>query len=237
LYVNPSSFNDLPDEGKIDSEMSGKAWKAGALAVSIAGGGSKLLITLKTCKLALLAVWAVAIPAEAGSIAITYSLSGTGTVVGSTATTLSLDAQASGVIHSANPALNAAWNPVAYSDESVLDFTTNLLHGSFILTLQDGDTLVGTVDEDQSAPDASANGTGPFTQTLTFTGGTGQFSGASGSVSGKGFLGTTDFSVSGSGSIKTSPVPEPPLSALSLPGLLLLMLGGGFRTGQKRLPG
>jgi len=182
--------------------------------------------------MALFATLAMAIPIEANSIAITYSLSGVGTVVGATATTLTLDAQANGSILSGRASLDAAWNPVTYSDESVLDFTTGLLHGNFNLTLQDGDTLTGTVDEDDSAIDASPTQTGPFTQTLTFTGGTGEFAGLTGSASGNGFLGTTDFTVSGTGQLNTSAVPEPASWAILLAGLAILILRGRTRTNQ-----
>jgi hypothetical protein len=117
---------------------------------------------------------------------------------------LTLVAQASGYVLASDPGLNAAWNPVSYSDQSVLDLTTNLLNGDFTLTFADGDTLTGTVFEDDSTIDSSPTQTGPFPQTLTFTGGAGEFAGASGSVSGNGFLGATDFTVSGSGTLNTS---------------------------------
>jgi hypothetical protein len=183
-----------------------------------------MISSIKICWMAVFAAFAMALPSQASSIAITYDLTGTGTVVGSTATTLTLDAVASGSIMSGNPTLDASWNPISYTDESVLDFTTNLLHGAFVLTLQDGDTLTGTVDEDQSAPDASPTGTGPFPQTLTFTGGTGAFAGVTGSVSGNGFLGTTDFTVSGSGVLNTSTTPEPTSGVSFLGGLTILIL-------------
>ena len=171
--------------------------------------------------LAVVAFAATCIPAKADSIAITYSLTGTGTVVSATATTLTLEAQASGSILSTDPGLNAAWNPVMYSDQSVLDLTTSLLNGTFTLSLANGDILTGNVFEDQSAIGVSQ--TGPFTQTLTFTGGTGKFAGATGSVSGNGFLGTTDFTVSGSGAVNASAVPEPASATLILGGLVLIM--------------
>lgn len=162
-------------------------------------------------------------PARADTLAITYNLSGTGTVVDATDTTLTLNAQAGGSVLSSDPARNAAWNPVSYSDQAVLDLTTNLLNGSFTLSFADGDTLTGHVFEDDSIIDANPSQTGPFTQTLTFTGGTGEFAGATGSVSGNGFLGTTDFTVSGSGAVNASPTPEPASTTLLLGGLALLI--------------
>jgi hypothetical protein len=111
--------------------------------------------------------------AKAEPITITYSFSGAGTVVGSTDTTLTLDTQASGSILSASPGMNAAWNPISYSELCVLDLTTNLLQGNFTITFQDGDTLTGTDLENDTALDTSPTQTGPFSQTLTFTGGAG----------------------------------------------------------------
>lgn len=185
-----------------------------------------MIWSTKFSGVAILVAVVAAIPSQAGSIAIIYNLSGTGNVVDSTATTLTLDATASGSLMSGIPALDALWNPISYTDESVLDFTTNLLHGNFVLMLQDGDTLIGIVDEDQTIPDTSAEGTGAFPQTLTFTGGTGAFAGATGLVSAEGFLGTTDFTVSGSGVINTpsSGVPEPASGLFLFSGLVGLVL-------------
>ncbi len=170
--------------------------------------------------------------ANAGPIAITYNLTGVGTVESSTATTLTLVAQANGSVLSGNPNLNLAWNPVTYSDQSVLDLTTGLLNGTFNLSLADGDTLFGQIFEDDSVIDASPTQTGLFPQTLTFTGGTGQFAGAAGSVSGLGFLGTTNFTVSGSGVVDTPAIPEPASLALILGGWALL-IGWSRRAGVR----
>ena len=104
----------------------------------------------------------------------------------------------------------------------MLDLTTNLLNGTFSLVVADGDTLFGNVSEDQAVPDTSPTGTGPFPQTLIFTGGTGEFAGATGSVSGTGFLGSIRFTVSGSGTLNAPAVPEPAPAALLLGGLVLI---------------
>jgi len=192
--------------------------------------GSHRLLT------ALLTLFGFIIPAHAANVVVTYSFTGTGTVVDSTATTLTLEANASGSFLSGNPALNAAWNPITYTDLSVLDFNTNLLLGNFTFIFANGETLVGTVSEDDSAIDASPTGTGPFTQTLTFTGGTGEFAGATGSMAGTGFVGVTDFSVSGTGSVNLAP--EPASAALLLCGFTLAILSkcslglGGRQNGQ-----
>jgi hypothetical protein len=173
--------------------------------------------------MAILALTAAVVPVHAASIPVTYSFGGTATVVGATATTLTLEADAAGSFLSGNAALNAFWNPITYSDLSVLDLNTGLLNGTFTFVFENGDTLMGNVSEDDSAVDASPTQTGPFSQTLTFTGGTGEFAGATGSVSGDGFVGTTDFSVSGSGSVNVAP--EPASGTLLLAGLALLIAG------------
>jgi PEP-CTERM motif len=185
----------------------------------------------------LIALAFTAVPlVRADSIAITYSLAGTATVVGATDTTLTLDAQASGLILSSDSGLNAAWNPITYSDQSVLDFTTNLLNGNFTIVFQDGDTLTGTIFEDDTAIDTSPTQTGSFPQTLTFTGGTGEFAGATGSVTGLGYLGTTSFAVSGSGVVNAPAVPEPSSAALLVGGLALLAVSRWRRTAKNGFP-
>ena len=128
---------------------------------------------------------ALAVPAHANSIAITYSLTG-GPIADPvvSGTTLIIDGLFSGSVLSGDPGLNAKWNPVTYRDHSVVDLTTGILNGSFSFLFANGDTLFGNVVEDVSA--VVATGTGPFTQTLTFTGGTGEFVGATGSASAQG---------------------------------------------------
>jgi|SRR5579863_2209274 len=175
-------------------------------------------------------VLVLTVRANASSIPITYSLTGMGTVVSATDTTLTLVGQFSGSVLSSDPGLNTAWNPVSYSDQSVADLTTGLLNGKFSFVFANGDTLSGNVFEDVSAIAASPNGTGPFAQTLTFTGGTGEFAGASGSVSGSGFAGTTISTVSGIGSLNTA-APEPASGAL-LFGALAIIIAGRLRSGD-----
>lgn len=188
---------------------------------------------MKILAITLLTLTASVIPVQASSIPITYTLGGTGTVVASTDTTLTLQADAIGSFLTGDSTLNASWNPVTYSDLSVLDFNTGVLNGTFTFSFDNGETLVGNVFEDDSVIDASPSQTGPFPQTLTFTGGTGEFAGATGSLSGEGLLGTTDFSVSGSGSLNVAATPEPASGTLFLCGLALL-IAGAWRSGMKR---
>ena len=161
---------------------------------------------------------ALAIPAHANSIAITYSLTG-GPIADPvlSGTTLILDGLFTGSVLSSDAGLNTVWNPVTYSDHSAADLTTGLLNGTFNIVFANGDTLFGNVFEDVSA--VIATGTGPFTQALTFSGGTGEFAGATGSTSGAGLAGGT---VSGSGVLNAPAVPEPASAALLLGGLALL---------------
>jgi len=91
---------------------------------------------------AFMIVLAVGLPTPAATVGITYSFTGgpTGPPVVS-GTNLILDGFFSGSIVSGNPALNAVWNPVTYSDHSVVDTTTGLLNGAFSMTFADGDVL------------------------------------------------------------------------------------------------
>ena len=216
--------------------MSAEAWQIDADRCLMAFGGMSYLMkrSIIIPGFALFATISIATAIRADSIGINYSLTGTGTVVSATDTTLTLDTEASGSILSTSSSLNALWNPINYSELCVLDLTTNLLQGNFTITLQDGDTFTGTDYEDDSVVDASPTQTGPFPQTLTFTGGTGEFAGATGSVSGIGFLGTTDFTVSGSGDINTSAVPEPASGVLLLAGLVLILAGRTRRNPLRR---
>lgn len=104
------------------------------------------------------------------------------------------------------------------------DLTTGLLNGTFTMTFEDGATLVGNVFEDVSAIITSPSQTGPYTQTLTFTGGTGEFAGATGSFSGNGFEGIIQGTVSGSGTVNAPAIPEPGSLALAVLGITGLIV-------------
>jgi hypothetical protein len=171
-----------------------------------------------TVMLSFCASLVASVPALAGTIDITYSLTGIGTVTGMTSTFLDLTGAFTGSIDQANPAQNAVWNPVTYSDVSQANLLTGLLTGTFSITFANGEMLSGMLGEDVSALISSPTGTGSFTQTLTFTAGTGEFAGVSGSASGTGLSGEVTTDVSGSGSL-TAPAlitPEPGSIAMTL---------------------
>ena len=168
------------------------------------------------------------VSAQAGTIGISYTLTGgpTGPPIVS-GTTLILDGLFTGSFFSGNPVLDAGWNPVTYVDHSVADVTTGLLSGTISITFANGDALFGNVSEDVTALVASG-GIGPFTQALTFTGGTGQFAGASGSTSGGGVGTAMGATVSGSGTLTAAQLttPEPGSVGLFLAGLVAVALKG-----------
>ncbi len=176
----------------------------------------------------------LAVSAHASTVGISYTLSGgpTGPPIMS-GTTLLLDGFFTGSLLSGDPVLNAAWNPVTYTDHSVADLTNGLLNGTFTLKFANGDTLSGNVFEDVSAIIASG-GLGPFTQTLTFTAGTGTLAAASGSTSGAGLGTSAGTTVSGSGSLTAAGVvtPEPKSFALILGGMMLVLATRKLRPGS-----
>ena len=185
-----------------------------------------LLKICTTVMLLLCASLVASVPARAGTINITYNLTGMGTVTGMTSTTLDLTGLFTGSFNQWNPAVNALWNPVTYTDVSQANLLTGLLNGTFSISFANGEMLSGTLGEDVSAIINSPTGTGPFTQTLTFTAGTGEFAGVSGSASGTGFVGEVTGTVSGSGTL-TAPgliTPEPGSIASMLGGLTFIAL-------------
>jgi hypothetical protein len=164
------------------------------------------------------------IQVKGATIPVTYNFAGgvTGPPVMIGATSI-VDGLFTGSVLSGDPSLNALWNPVTYSDHSVIDLTTGLLNGTFTMTFADGNILLGNLFEDVSQVIATGGTGGAFTQKFTFTGGTGEFAGATGSLSGAGVAGTGG-SASGSGTINTSAIPEPASSALFLSGMAVILV-------------
>lgn len=200
---------------------------------------------MRFTKIRLRTIWPVAayllsasfasVSAQAGTVGIAFSF--TGTETGSpvvSGTNLILDNSATGAFTTGNPTLDAAWNPVSFTDHCTADLTTGLLSGTITFTFADGSTLFGDEFEDVSALIASG-GIGPFTETYKFTGGTGEFAGASGSVSGSGVGTETGFTDSGSGSLTAVAIatPEPTSIILTLAGFLVVLAIGKRRTAAR----
>ncbi|MGH9345180.1 MAG: PEP-CTERM sorting domain-containing protein [Terriglobia bacterium] len=159
------------------------------------------------------------IPAQADLIPFTFNLTGIGsTTTGSTATTLSITSNETGSLLSDNPGWNAAWNPLTYTANEVVDLNTGLLNGTFSIAFADSSTIFGDVALDV-AEVISPTGDGSFSGTLTFTGGTGEFAGATGSAAGTGLANN----VSGSGTIDAPGVPEPAPIALTAIGIAAVL--------------
>jgi hypothetical protein len=183
---------------------------------------SKLMVGIARASLFVIASIA-SIPARADTIGITYNFSGAEVgappvVIG---TTLFLSGTVTGgSVVTADPGLNALWNPVTFHDTCEADLLTGLLTGVFTFTFANGDTLAGSIFEDvsQVLPTQS----GPYSGTLTFTGGTGEFAGATGSGLIAGVIGA-ESTAFGSGTVTAVGItPEPASIALFGTGLLWL---------------
>lgn len=83
-------------------------------------------------------------PAQAATIAITYSYAGTQAAPPvMSGTILTADHLLSGSILSGNPALNAALNPITGQDHDVIDLTTGILDGSVSFIFANGENCSG----------------------------------------------------------------------------------------------
>ncbi|MGH9582990.1 MAG: PEP-CTERM sorting domain-containing protein [Bryobacteraceae bacterium] len=182
-----------------------------------------LRTSFKTCSIAILLLntWlAAGIPAQAGPIGITYSFAGA--LIGPPVISggfLTVDGAASGFVDQWNPLANAVWNPVTFDTIDHVNLATGSNNGTFTMAFANGEMLSGALFEDDSMVN-TATGTGPFTQTLTFTAGTGEFAGVTGFSSGGGSVIAGVFTETGSGAL-TAPglvVPEP--------GSIMLVFGG-----------
>jgi hypothetical protein len=167
----------------------------------------------------LCALISLAVPAQAATIAITYTYAGTATGPGViSGMTFTIEHLLSGSILSEDPGLNAALNPVTGQDHDVIDLTTGILDGSVSFMFANGEKLFG--NQHVVGLDASSQ-----TQMLTFSGGTGEFANATGSALGTASLTSDGYIVSGSGIINTSAaVPEPASATFFCAGLTLLMI-------------
>ena len=107
--------------------------------------------------------------------------------------------------------------------------------GTFTMIFPNGDTAYGNLSEDDQV--SLVTFSGPFSQTLTFTGGTGEFENLSGTLMGGGFIYPTYYTTSGAGTL-TGPdlvaSPEPRAVLLLLVGLSIAGLGVFYKRG--RLP-
>lgn len=181
-----------------------------------------LRISFKTCAVAILLVSTClvgGIPAQAGTIGLTYNFAGTllGPPVISGGV-LTVTGAGSGRLDEGNPLADAAWNPVTFDTIDHVNLATGVNNGTFTMIFADGDTLSGVLFEDDSMVD-TATATGTFTQTLTFTAGTGQFAGITGSSFGGGSVIAGVYTETGSGTL-TAPALAPE------PESILLLFGG-----------
>ncbi|MFL6463485.1 MAG: PEP-CTERM sorting domain-containing protein [Bryobacteraceae bacterium] len=150
-----------------------------------------------------------AMTVQAATINVTYAFSGTGSgdptnppIIGSGTGSLS-------------PLGSMKWTGLNY-----INLTTGENNGTFTIAFANGDTLVGTLHEQD---DLSSPPTVPFTQVLNVTGGTGSFLWYNGTLTGGGTinLAAGTFSTAGSGTLSTTP--EPGSVALLLVGLVCLV--------------
>lgn len=171
-----------------------------------------------------LAPWLIpSIPAQAGTVSVTYSFTGgltSAPVINGNF--LTVDGIGTGSVDEFDPAVNAIWNPVTLDTFDDVNLNTGINNGTFTMTFANGDTVTGTLYENDQLVNINT-ATGPITQTLTFTSGTGMFAGISGSTNSTGSLLNGAYSLTGSGSL-TAPAlvtPEPQSLLMAFGGLAL----------------
>ena len=160
------------------------------------------LVTLSFC---------AAPSAQANTISVTYSLSGSS---GGDPMKPPLLGNATG---SLSPLGSIIWN-----DSIFPDLATGAGDGTFKMTFTDGDTLFGTA---HYQGDFSSFPLVPFTQLLTVTGGTGALLPYHGTLTGIELSNQLDgsFTSSGSGTLDTAATPEPESAVLLGTGLACLL--------------
>lgn len=154
-------------------------------------------------------------PLFADTISATYSFTGSAQNEIVADGFLSADGVASGSLN--------GLDGVAFDTHNHINLTTLQNFGSFTMIFPDGDTAFGNLFEDDTNV-SLATSSGPFTQTLTFTGGSGAFVDAFGTLTGGGFIYPTSYTTSGAGTL-TAPglvaSPEPGSGVLLLLGLAM----------------
>ncbi len=156
--------------------------------------GSRNLLSAAACVLVL--SFCAAIPAQADTIIVTYSLSGSGT---GDPLNPPLIGAATGVLF--------PLGIVAWSDMIFPDLATGTGDGTFQMKFLDGDTLFGTL---HYVGDFSTFPIVPFTQLLNVTGGTGALLFYHGTLTGLEISNQLNgtFTSIGSGTLETTPEPE-----------------------------
>lgn len=155
---------------------------------------SRTLLSATACVLAL--SFFAAPTAQANTINVTYSLSGSG---GGDPLNPPLLGNATG---SLTPLGSVIWSDMIFPN-----LATKADDGTFKMTFTDGDTLFGTL---HYQGDFSTFPIVPFTQLLTVTGGTGAFLLYHGTLTGLEISNQTNgtFTSSGAGTLDTVPEPE-----------------------------
>jgi hypothetical protein len=157
----------------------------------------------------------LSLPVRAATIDITYNFTGALTAPPVlNGGLLFLTASAKGSVDQFGPL-----NPVTFDTSDALNLSTGLDNGTFTWTFADGDMLSGLMFEDDTMVNLATD-SGPFTQTLTFTGGTGAFAGVTGTGSGEGTISPAGYTLTGRGTLNGDipGVPEPATWAMFLLG-------------------